>query len=328
MPDLTKPSPRIAAVGCGFWGRNIVRNFAGLGALAALCDTDAAAAAALGKTYGVAVRPLGDILADPDIDALAIASPAVTHAEIAIVALQAGKHVFIEKPMALDIADAENMVRMAAERDRTLMVGHLLQYHPAFVALRNLQAEGRLGHLRYLYSNRLNLGRVRREENILWSFAPHDISMILTLVGEEPDTVTTIGHSYLQQSVADTTTTHLSFPGGTDAHVYVSWLHPFKEQKLVAIGGMGMAVFDDTLDWREKLVVYPHRVDITDQVPIAVRAEAEAIALPENEPLAVECRHFIECIQSGKPPRTDGAEGLRVLRVLYAAEQQLRNQNP
>lgn len=328
MPDLTEPSPRIAAVGCGFWGRNIVRNFAGLGAMAALCDTDAAAAAALGETYGVASRPLGDILADPDIDALAIASPAVTHAEIAIAALQAGKHVFVEKPMALDIADAENMVRMAAERDRTLMVGHLLQYHPAFVALRKLLAEGRLGHLRYLYSNRLNLGRVRREENILWSFAPHDISMILTLVGEEPDTVTAIGHSYLQQSVADTTTTHLSFPGGTDAHIYVSWLHPFKEQKLVAIGDAGMAVFDDTLDWREKLVVYPHRVDITDQVPTAVRAEAEAIALPENEPLAVECRHFIECIQSGKPPRTDGAEGLRVLRVLYAAEQQLRSQNP
>lgn len=328
MPDSIETPPRIAAVGCGFWGRNIVRNLAGLGVLVALCDTDAAAAAALGKTFGVATRPLGDILADPDINALAIASPAATHAEIALAALQAGKHVFVEKPLALDVASAENLVRVAAERDRTLMVGHLLQYHPAFIALKNLLSEGRLGQLRYLYSNRLNLGRVRREENILWSFAPHDISMILTLVGEEPDTVTAIGHSYLQESVADTTTTHLSFPGGVDAHIFVSWLHPFKEQKLVAIGDDGMAVFDDMLDWREKLVVYPHRVDLSDEVPTAVRAEAEAIAVPENEPLAVECQHFIDCIQSGKLPRTDGAEGVRVLRVLHAAEQQLRSQNP
>ncbi len=327
MPDSTEPLPRIAAVGCGYWGRNIVRNFAGLGALVSLCDTDATAANALGETYGVEVRQLSDILADPQIDALAIASPAATHAEITLSALQAGKHVFVEKPMALNVADAEVLVQTAAANDQILMVGHLLQYHPAFVTLKDMVDQGRLGKLRYLYSNRLNLGRVRREENILWSFAPHDISMILALVGEEPTSVAAIGHSYLQKTVPDTTTTHLSFPSGQSAHIHVSWLHPFKDQKLVVVAEDGMAVFDDTLDWSEKLVVYPHRVDVTDEVPTAVRAEAEAIALMEAEPLAAECQHFIDCLQAKEPPRTDGAEGLRVLRVLHAAEQQLRNQS-
>ncbi len=326
MPESTKPSPRVAAVGCGHWGRNIVRNFAELGALAALCDTDAEAADALGQTFAVGAWPLGDILADPKIDALAIASPATTHASIAQQALEAGKHVFVEKPMALAIEDAENLVHTAAERNQILMVGHLLQYHPAFLALKELLSAGRLGQLRYLYSNRLNLGRVRREENILWSFAPHDISMILALAGEEPNSVTAIGHCYLQDSVADTTTTHLSFPAGLDAHIYVSWLHPFKEQKLVAIGDDGMAVFDDTLPWDVKLVVYPHRVELRGDIPTAVQAEARPVTLAGEEPLAAECRHFIECVRDGAQPRTNGAEGLRVLRVLHAAEQQLRSQ--
>ncbi len=228
--------------------------------------------------------------------------------------------------MALNVVKAERLIKVAADNDRILMVGHLPQYHPAFLALKDLLSAGRLGQLRYLYSNRLNLGRVRREENILWSFAPHDISMILALTGEEPESVTTVGHSYLQATVADTTTTHLSFPSGIDAHIYVSWLHPYKEQKLVVIGDDGMAVFDDTLAWSEKLVVYPHRVDLAGDTPTAVQAAGEPVALVEEEPLAAECRHFVECVQTETKPRTDGAEGLRVLRVLHSAEQQLRSQ--
>lgn len=256
MPEATGKRPQVAVVGCGYWGRNIVRNFAECGVLAVLCDSDRTTAAALARAHNVAFKPFDNVLTDPAIDAIAIASPAATHASIALDAFRAGKHVFVEKPMALDIGAAEQLIECAENRNRVLMVGHLLQYHPAFTALQKLIGEGRLGQLRYVYSNRLNLGRVRREENILWSFAPHDISMILALAGEEPNTVTAIGHSYLQESVADTTTTHLSFPGGMDAHIYVSWLHPFKEQKLVVIGDDGMAVLDDTLPWGDKLVVY------------------------------------------------------------------------
>lgn len=308
MSEPNQFLPQIAVVGCGYWGRNIVRNFAEFGVLAALCDTELATAATLATAYDVPAEPLDGLLANPTIDAIAIASPAAAHANIAQNAFQAGKHVFVEKPMALDVEGAARLVETADNRDRILMVGHLLQYHPAFITLKNLLSEGRLGQLRYIYSNRLNLGRVRREENILWSFAPHDITMILALVGEEPNRETTIGHCYLQESAADTTTTHLSFPSGPDAHIYVSWLHPFKEQKLVAIGDDSTAVFDDTLPWDKKLVVYPHHVDLMTDIPTAVQAEAEPVALTEEEPLAAECRHFVECIQNGTHPRTDGAE--------------------
>jgi acetyltransferase-like isoleucine patch superfamily enzyme len=203
------------------------------------------------------------------------------------------------------------------------MVGHLLQYHAAFTRLAEMVRDGVLGHLEYVYSNRLNLGRFRREENILWSFAPHDLSMILGLIGTEPDHVHAVGGWPLHRSIADVTTTHLGFPGGERAHVFVSWLHPFKEQKLVAVGEGGMAVFDDGEPWESKLVVYPHHVDWREGLPEPVRAEAQPVALKAAEPLEEECRHFVDCVQSGTTPRTDGREGLRVLRVLAAAEASL-----
>ena len=181
------------------------------------------------------------------IAAVAIAAPAAHHASLARAALEAGKHVFVEKPLALTLVEAERLCQLAEQRDRCLMVGHLLQYHPAFIALRDLVNRGELGRLQYLYSNRLNLGKVRREEDILWSFAPHDLSMILSLVGQEPTEVSASGAYFLHRTIADVTTTHLAFPGGEQAHVFVSWLHPFKEQKLVAVGDRAMAVFDDSL---------------------------------------------------------------------------------
>jgi UDP-2-acetamido-3-amino-2,3-dideoxy-glucuronate N-acetyltransferase len=315
---------RVAVIGCGYWGRNLVRNFAELGALAAICDPDQAAAEPLAARYHAPLRELDAVLRDPAIGAVAIAAPAAQHALLARAAIEAGKHVFVEKPLALTVPEAERLVELAQLHDRRLMVGHLLQYHPAFEALRDLVREGVLGRLQYLYSNRLNLGKVRREEDILWSFAPHDLSMILSLVGEEPAQVTASGGFYLHKTIADVTTTHLVFPGGEQAHVFVSWLHPFKEQKLVVIGDRAMGVFDDGQKWSDKLLLYPHRIEWRATLPVPMRAEATPVSLVEGEPLRLECQHFLDCARTGARPRTDGEEGLRVLRILARASAALR----
>jgi predicted dehydrogenase/acetyltransferase-like isoleucine patch superfamily enzyme len=310
---------RVAVIGCGYWGKNLVRNFAELGALGAVCDVDPAVAARLSQQYGAPAAALDAVWRDPAIAGVAIAAPAIRHAALARAALDAGKHVLVEKPLALTVPEAEEIIERAERRDRRLMVGHLLQYHPAFLKLRALIREGALGRLQYLYSNRLNLGKVRREEDILWSFAPHDLSMILSLIGQEPTEVTAQGGYYLHKAIADVTTTHLSFRGGEQAHVFVSWLHPFKEQKLVVIGDRAMAVFDDGQGWDEKLLLYPHRIEWRETLPVPTRAAADPVKLEAGEPLHLECRHFLECIAGGERPRTDGQEGLRVLRVLARA---------
>lgn len=314
---------RVAVIGCGAWGKNHVRTHAAIGSLAAVVDPVPAVAEAHAATYGVEARTFEQVLDDATIDGVVIAAPAADHARLAEAALAAGKHVFVEKPLALTVEDAERVVAAAQAADRVLMVGHLLQYHPAFLALRDLVAEGRLGELRYLYSNRLNLGQFRQEENSLWSFAPHDLSMLLSLVGEEPDQVWATGAAYLSTDVADVTTTHLGFPSGPRAHVFVSWLHPFKEQRLVVVGSDAMAVFDDLNDWPEKLVLFDHGVDWSQGRPKPEKAEGVPVALDQTEPLRVECEHFLSCIRTGATPRTDGAEGLRVLRVLARAQESL-----
>jgi UDP-2-acetamido-3-amino-2,3-dideoxy-glucuronate N-acetyltransferase len=319
--------PRIAAVGAGYWGKNIVRNFAALDALAAIVDQDQSTAQVLSAEHGGLVSTFEDVLADASIAAIAVATPAALHHKLAKAALEAGKHVFVEKPLALTLYDAEDLVTTAERLDRRLMVGHLLQYHPAFLKLKDLVREGKLGRLQYLYSNRLNLGKIRRQENILWSFAPHDLSMILSLVGDEPDSVECVGSCYLHQQIADVTTTHLSFPGGERAHVFVSWLHPFKEQKLVVVGSDAMAVFDDGQPWERKLVLFPHRINWSDGMPTPHKGEAVAVALEAAEPLQAECQHFLDCVEIGATPRTDGREGLRVLRVLTRASAGLNKPN-
>jgi UDP-2-acetamido-3-amino-2,3-dideoxy-glucuronate N-acetyltransferase len=322
------PQVPVAVIGCGYWGKNLVRNFAELGVLAAIADSDAVTAANLSERFDTPVRGTDYVLNDRSIAAVAIAAPAAHHASLARAALEAGKHVFVEKPLALTLVEAERLCQFAEQRDLRLMVGHLLQYHPAFIALRDLVNRGELGRLQYLYSNRLNLGKVRREEDILWSFAPHDLSMILSLVGQEPTEVSASGAYFLHRTIADVTTTHLAFPGGEQAHVFVSWLHPFKEQKLVAVGDRAMAVFDDSLAWSEKLRVYPHRIDWRQTMPVPLRADAKAIELEEGEPLEFECRHFLDCVATGTRPRTDGQEGLRVLRVLTRASESLKQTAP
>lgn len=310
---------RLAVIGCGYWGKNLVRNFSDLGALEALVDVHAPTVQALVAKHGGRGATLDQVMADAAIEAVAIAAPAAQHYVLAKRALQAGKHVFVEKPLSLDVAEAEELCGLAERLDRRLMVGHLLQYHPVFLALRGLVREGKLGRLQYVYSNRLNLGKIRQEEDILWSFAPHDISMILSLIGAEPDAVSCVGANYLHKKVADVTTTHLAFPGGEQAHVFVSWLHPFKEQKLVVVGADAMAVFDDGEPWERKLLLYPHRVEWRDGQPLPVKADAQAVTVPQDEPLKLECQHFLDCVCTGATPRTDGREGVRVLKVLARA---------
>jgi UDP-2-acetamido-3-amino-2,3-dideoxy-glucuronate N-acetyltransferase len=248
---------RVVVVGSGYWGKNLVRNFHALGALAGICDTDPRVLHSLQKMYdGVpTVHRFDDLLdgSGPAADAIAIATPAESHYELTKKALLAGKHVFVEKPLALTVDEGEELVELAEDKQLTLMVGHILQYHPAVIRLKELVDKGELGKIQYLYSNRLNIGKIRAEENILWSFAPHDISVILMLLGEMPQTVYAAGGTYLQKQIPDTTLTTLDFPSGVRAHIFVSWLHPFKEQKLVVVGDKKMAVFDDVTE--EKLLL-------------------------------------------------------------------------
>ena len=328
---MTTPSfPRdLALVGAGYWGKNLARNFHALGALHTLCDANSVTLAAYGDDYTGVKKLLRfeDVLNEPALKKVAIAAPAALHYELAKAALLAGKDVFVEKPLCLDAEQGLELVELADKKGLVLMVGHLLQYHPCVQKLQSLLAEGELGKLHYITSNRLNLGKIRREENALWSFAPHDISVILSLAGNQvPERVSCTGESYLTNGVADTTLTAMKFAGGGRAHIFVTWLNPFKEQKLTVVGSNGMAVFDDTRPWNEKLVL--HRQYLTwmnGQIPTPNKSKGEAVVVPESEPLKNECSHFLECCGDRRKPRTDGREGLRVLQVLRAAQQSLEN---
>ncbi len=319
--------PRLAVMGCGYWGRNLVRNFHALGALGMVCDPAASGREAAGQLApGVAVTStFEEAISNPDISAVAIAAPAVLHYALAKAALEAGKDVFVEKPICLAIHEGNELVEMAERAEKVLMVGHLLQYHPCVRALHECLARGELGKLHYIISNRLNMGKIRREENALWSFAPHDISVILSLAGDLlPEQVRCTGGNYLHHDVADTTLTTLRFAGEIRAHIFVTWLNPFKEQKLTVVGSSGIAVFDDMKPWAEKLMIYRQYITWENgQMPTPNKAKPEAITVPESEPLRNECQHFVECCDQRRPPRTDGREGLRVLSVLQAAQNSL-----
>jgi UDP-2-acetamido-3-amino-2,3-dideoxy-glucuronate N-acetyltransferase len=314
---------RVAVVGCGYWGKNHVRNYAELGALEALVDHDQELVRGLITKHGGRALTFEQALADPKIHAIALATPPSAHFPLAKRAMEAGKHVFVEKPLSLEVKQAEELCVIAEKLDRRLMVGHILQYHPVFLKVKEIVREGRLGRLNYIYSSRLNLGKIRREEDILWSLAPHDISMILSLIGTEPQKVEAVGGYYLHQSIADVTTTHLTFPGGEQAHIFVSWLHPFKEQKLVLVGSEGMAVFDDGEPWERKLLLYPHKVEWRDNAPVPTKADPIEVEVEHKEPLKQQCLHFLDCVRAGARPRTDGREGLRVLNVLASASEAL-----
>ncbi|MDQ1436730.1 MAG: UDP-2-acetamido-3-amino-2,3-dideoxy-glucuronate N-acetyltransferase [Acidimicrobiaceae bacterium] len=325
---MVEQGVRVAVVGAGGWGGNHVRAWSRLGHLRVVCDSDVArldGARALAPDAQFDVsKSFDEVLGRDDIDAVVLATPAVTHAEMAVAALRAGKHVLVEKPLAVRLSDAEVVLAAAEESGRTLMVGHVLEYHPAVLKLRALVEEGALGRLRYIYSNRLNFGKVRTEENSLWSFAPHDLALCFRMVGSLPERVSCQGSSYLSAGVADVTLMAMVFPNGVQAHVFVSWLHPFKEQRFVVVGERQMAVFDDTAPWPEKLVLYPHEVNWRDgRVPEARKAEGTAVALGPAEPLLEECRAFALAVAGGGPVLTDGESALNVLRMLDAGERSM-----
>ena len=318
---------RIAVIGYGDWGKNLVRNFDILGALQAVCEIKAARLEVLKKDYPGALL-FSDhelLLKNPTIDAVCIATPVETHYRLAKAALAAGKDVMVEKPLALRAEEAGELISIADASKRILMVGHLLAYHPGIVKLKEIIDKGELGKICYIYSNRLNLGKFRTEENILWSFAPHDISVILGLMNEMPVSVSAEGGNYLHPDIADVTVTNLVFHSGVRAHIFVSWLHPYKEQKLVVIGDRKMALFDD-LNPQDKLLLYEHKIDWIKRTPVPKKEKAAPVQIDSQEPLLAECRHFLDCLESRKPPLTDGREALRVLTVLEAAQKSLSQQ--
>lgn len=319
-------TPKVACIGAGYWGRNLVRNFADLGALSWVCELNPEIRADIAAAFpSVRVTDdLDEILDDADVAAVAVATPAETHGDLTRRALVSGRDVLVEKPISLSLQDGENLVALAARTDRVLMVGHLLWYHPAVLKLKTLIDAGELGRIHYIYSNRLNLGRIRREENILWSFAPHDISVILGLVGEMPYAVHASGGNYLREQIADVTVSLLAFPSGVRAHIFVSWLHPYKEQKLIVVGDRKMAVFND-MEQDDKLLLYPHTISWKDHLPVAARAESERVPVEYSEPLLNECSHFLECVRTRRTPRTDGQEAMRVLTVLDQCQRALES---
>lgn len=326
----TTKAPPVALIGCGQWGKNIARNLAQLGALRLICDADVARGSAMAKDLGADFQPdVSAVLSAPAIKGVAIATPAVTHADIAGKALRAGKHVYVEKPISLTVADARAIAATAHDRGLTLMTGHLLQYHPAFIKVLAMVREGALGKVQYVYSNRLNQGRVRTEENALWSLAPHDISMILAIAGSKPRRVQAMGQAAVQKSIPDLATAELEFEGGLKAHLFCSWLNPYKEHRLAVIGDKAMLVFDDTAaKWEDKLVLYRHRVEWKGSVPEFVKAAGEPVAVDKGEPLRDEIEHFLQCVEGNSQCRTGPQEAIPVLEVLAAAQASMDAAHP
>lgn len=318
-------SPRVVVVGCGWWGQNLVRNFHRLGALRAVVEPGSAGQARA-RELAPDVPVYASLEEAPADAGLVLATPAATHYELSREALRAGRDVFVEKPLALRTEQGRELVDLAARQGRILMVGHVLEYHPAIGRMLELIRSGTLGNLHYLYSNRLSLGKVRREENILYSFAPHDIAVILRLTGEMPRWVSASGGIHLQPDIADITLSHLSFASGIQGHIFVSWLNPFKEQRLVVVGSQRMAVFDDV---RKRLELYDQRIDLGPGDPVPIKGEMQLVDFAPDEPLALECRAFLEAMETRRPPLSDAESGLRVLQVLEACQASLeRNGAP
>ncbi len=323
--ESTTPKEKcgVCIYGAGRWGRNLVRCFNQLGVVVAVVDPCAKARKNVEATYGIPTYSIDSDIPQrlwKKISAAAIATPAATHTYLAMRALDRGLDVFVEKPMALGLEDAKSMQAEAKRQGRLLMTGHILLFHPAIKRLKTLIDRGELGKIRYVYSNRLNLGTVRQEENILWSFAPHDIAVILHLIGSEPTVVKATGGNWLQAGIKDVTVTHLEFPSGERAHVFVSWLHPFKEQKLVVVGSKKMAVFDD-LRKDAQLVILDAGIDVDATGQTTERkGDEEVVKLPQCEPLLEECQHFVQCCSNRAQPLTNGEHSVGVMRVLARAE--------
>lgn len=310
-------TPAIAVIGCGYWGRNHIRTLSELGLLKAVADADSDRAKAYAAEFGVEAMTPDAVFAADHIDAIVLALPPQFHAENALRAIAAGKHVLIEKPMALDIAQAEAIVEAADSAGLTVMTGHVLRFHPAFETLSEMVSDGELGTIRYIHSHRVGLGAFHAKNDALWDIAPHDLSLILALTGEEPSSVRGEGSATINH-LSDFAHLHLAFPGGIRSHVFASRLNPYRERRLTVIGQKAMAVFDDAAPWAQKLAVYDHRVWEDGAGWQFETAEPRFIEVPEGLPLTRECQHFADCIRRGEQPRTPAAEGLAVIRILSA----------
>jgi predicted dehydrogenase len=319
----------VGVVGLGYWGPNLARN---LGAIPGcevswLCDASEEARARLERSHPGSrfTDVIGDLLDDPELDAVVLATPVSTHAELAVAVAEAGKHCFVEKPLATTAADAERAVAAAAAAGRILMVGHLLEYHPAVARLKELIDGDELGPLHYIYGNRLNLGKLRADENALWSLGAHDVSVVLHLIGEEPQECIAHGASYVREGVQDVVFCYLRFPSGIVAHLHLSWLDPHKERRLTVVGARRMATFDDMLI-EGKLAVYDKGFDQDSRSwgeYITRSGDIFSPQVPNAEPLRLECEHFVDCVRTGAAPRSDGHSGLRVVRVLEQLQRSL-----
>ncbi|WP_455480440.1 Gfo/Idh/MocA family protein [Bartonella sp. B12(2025)] len=310
--------PRIAVLGCGHWGGNHIRTLKGLGALVAVSDVNVERAASFACTYGVEAIAPEDLFTHEDIDALVLALPPQFHTENAVRALKNGKDVFVEKPIALNVADAEYQVQVAAEYGRIFMVGHILRFHPAFEKVCELVAKGELGDIRYIYSHRLGFGKFHTQSDALWDLAPHDLSMILALTECEPSEVRGEGAAVIDQ-LSDCAHVHMTFPNGIRSHLFTSRLSPCRERRLTVVGTKAMLVFDDMEPWSHKLALHRFAVWKEKQEWAFSTDELKYIDVCENLPLTCELQHFLQCIEMRQSPRTDGDDAIAVLRILTAA---------
>ena len=313
----------IAVIGCGLWGKNLARVFFELGSLSSICDINEEISNKYANQYNVKSSKFVEIINDPDIKGVVITTPANLHASLAIAAMKAGKHVLVEKPLALNISDSKLMIEIAKKNNVRLMVGHLIQYHPIFRTIKKLINTGEIGNLNYIYSNRLSFGRIRNNEDVIWSFAPHDISMILSIAGQKPKFVSAKSTCAIQKNLADIATIHLDFKSGLKSQISVSWINPFKESKLVLLGTKALVVFDDTQLWNKKLAIYPYQVLSFNKLVEIKKSDVEYKDVVEEEPLKVECQHFVDIVENDIKPLTDGEEGLKVIEVLSAVSKSL-----
>jgi predicted dehydrogenase len=320
---------RVGVVGLGYWGPNLARNFAALPGveLAWLCDADGEALERIGAGYPGArtTGDIGDLLEDPTLDAVVLATPVPSHGPLAVRVLEAGKHCLVEKPLAHSVAEAERAVETARSSGRVLMVDHLLEYHPGLEKLGAIAASGELGDIHYIYGNRLNLGKLRADENALWSLGAHDVSVVLRLAGQEPHELAAHGESYMRPGVEDVVFAYLRFPSGLAAHLHLSWLDPHKERRFTVVGSKRMATFDD-MEVERKLTIYDKGFDEAAHTwgeYVARSGDVHSPQIPNGEPLRIVAQHFVECVATGAAPRSDGESGLRVVRVLEGLQREL-----
>ena len=316
----------IAVVGCGYWGKNFVRNIHELNSLYCICEQDERIANSFTKKFNVPNYSFEQILADNNIIGIILSVPAKYHSKMAIKAMNSKKHVFVEKPLAMNIVEAKSMIEASKKNKVNLMVGHLLQYHPAFIKLKKLCYEGKIGNIKNIYSNRMSMGKVRSEEDVVWSFAPHDISMILSLINDPIKSIYASGNSILQNGISDIASIEIAFADNIKAKISVSWLHPFKEHKLTVIGEKGMIVFDDTQEWDAKLRLIDYSIEESVKDIQLIKKES-TISSNQSEPLKEECIHFINLINKQAINITDGYEGLNVLKVLTEASRSLKKED-